>query len=216
MVSDAATGKPIHFDFKVRHLSEVLRVASYNDDQAALRPLSVFMAAHEENFTPMASQFRVFANSLEASFAYGMHNSVACSEDTPLIDESKLDLTALQATHMGAEQVEQMIKGCKVWPRGVVDADLHSPLKSAAAALLLSGADDPVTPPEYAAAAQRGFADSKHVIVAGHGHGQFGAPCVDRVMATFIDAGTARDLDASCTSKLKPMPFFITLAGPSP
>ena len=216
MVSDAATGKPIHFDFTVRHLSAVLRFASYNDDQAALLPLSLFMAAHEDNFTPMASQFRVFANSLEASFAYGMHNSVACSEDTPLIDASKLDLTALQATHMGAEQVEQMIEGCKEWPRGVVDADLHSPLKSPAAALLLSGADDPVTPPEYAAAAQRGFADSKHVIVPGHGHGQFGAPCVDRVMATFIDAGTAKDLDASCTGKLKPMPFFITLAGPSP
>jgi hypothetical protein len=36
----------------------------------------------------------------------------------------------------------------------VVDADLHAPLKSEAAALLLSGADDPVTPPEYAAIAR--------------------------------------------------------------
>jgi hypothetical protein len=73
-----------------------------------------------------------------------------------------------------------------------------------------------VTPPDYATLAQRAFADSKHVIVAGHGHGQFAAPCVDRIMARFIDAGTARGLDSSCTEKLKPMPFFITLAGPSP
>jgi pimeloyl-ACP methyl ester carboxylesterase len=216
MVSDAATGKPINFDFTARHLSAVLRFASYNDDQAALLPLSLHMAAHEGNFTPMASQFRVFAHSLEASFAYGMHNSVACSEDTPLIDAAKLDLGALNATHMGAEQVQQMIEGCKAWPRGVVDDDLHAPLKSPAAALLLSGADDPVTPPEYATVAQRAFADSKHVIVAGHGHGQFGAPCVDRVMVSFINAGSARGLDASCTDRLKPMPFFITLAGPSP
>jgi hypothetical protein len=35
-------------------------------------------------------------------------------------------------------------------------------------------------------------------------------------MSTFIDAGSAKDLDTSCTEKLKPMPFFITLAGPSP
>lgn len=216
MVSDAATGRPIHFDFTTRHLSAVLRFASYNDDQAALLPLSLHMAAHESNFTPMASQFRVFANSLEASFAYGMHNSVACSEDTPLIDAAKLDLGALNATHMGAEQVQQLIEACAQWPRGVVDEDLHSPLKSGAAALLLSGADDPVTPPEYATLAQRGFADSKHVIIAGHGHGQFGAPCVDRIMAAFIDAGSAKGLDTSCTEKLKPMPFFITLAGPSP
>jgi pimeloyl-ACP methyl ester carboxylesterase len=216
MVSDVATGRPIHFNFTTRHLSAVLRFASYNDDQAALLPLSLHLATHEGNFTPLASQFRVFANSLEASFAYGMHNSVACSEDAPQIDESKLDLNALNATHMGAEQVQQLVEACKDWPRGVVDDDLHASFESEAAALLLSGADDPVTPPQYAAIAQRAFVDSRHVIIAGHGHGQLGAPCVDRIIANFVAAGTARGLDTSCTSKLKPMPFFITLAGPAP
>ena len=62
----------------------------------------------------------------------------------------------------------------------------------------------------------RAFADSKHVIIAGHGHGQIGVPCVDRVMAAFIKAGTAKALDTSCTQKVPPMPFFITLAGPAP
>jgi pimeloyl-ACP methyl ester carboxylesterase len=216
MVSDVATGRPINFDFTTRHLSAVLRFASYNDDQAALLPLSLHLATHEGNFTPLASQFRVFAHSLEASFAYGMHNSVACSEDAPLIDSAKLDLTALNATHMGAEQVQQLVEACKDWPKGVVDEDLHASFRSDAAALLLSGADDPVTPPEYAALAQRAFADSKHVIIAGHGHGQLTAPCVDRVIAAFIRAGTAKDLDTSCTQKLPPMPFFTTLAGPAP
>jgi pimeloyl-ACP methyl ester carboxylesterase len=216
MVSDAATGRPIHFDFTARHLSAVLRFASYNDDQAALLPLSLHLATHENNFTPLASQFRVFAQSLESSFAYGMHNSVACSEDAPLIDAAGLDREALKTTHMGAEQVEQLIEACREWPKGVVDADLHAPLKSTAAALLLSGADDPVTPPSYATVAQRGFADSNHVIIAGHGHGQLGAPCVDRIIADFVSAGTARGLDTRCTAKLKPMPFFITLAGPAP
>jgi pimeloyl-ACP methyl ester carboxylesterase len=216
MVSDVATGRPIHFNFTARHLSAVLRFASYNDDQAALLPLSLHLATHENNFTPLASQFRVFANSLEESFAYGMHNSVTCSEDAPLIDSSKLDLAALKATHMGAEQVEQLIEACKDWPKGIVDSDLHASLKSDAAALLLSGSDDPVTPPEYASTAQRAFADSKHVIIAGHGHGQLGAPCVDRIIANFVMAGTTKDLDTSCTEKLKPMPFFITLAGPAP
>jgi pimeloyl-ACP methyl ester carboxylesterase len=216
MVGEAATGRPINFDFTPKHLSAVLRFASYNDDQAALLPLSLHLAAHEDNFTPLANQFRVFARSLEEAFAYGMHNSVACSEDTPLIDSSKLDLVALNATHMGAEQVQELIDACRDWPKGVVDADLHAPLKSQAAALLLSGSDDPVTPPEYAVIAQRAFADSKHVIIAGHGHGQLTAPCVDRVIADFIHAGSAKDLDTACTLKLPPMPFFTTLAGPAP
>ena len=216
VVADAATGRPRNFDFTPKHLSAVLRFASYNDDQAALLPLSLHLAAHEENFTPLANQFRVFARSLDEAFAYGMHNSVACSEDAPLIDSSKLDLPALNATHMGAEQVQQLIQACADWPRGVLDQDLHAPFKSDVAALLLSGADDPVTPPAYATLAQRAFADSKHVIIAGHGHGQLGAPCVDRVIADFIRAGSAKDLDTRCTEKLPPMPFFTTLAGPAP
>jgi pimeloyl-ACP methyl ester carboxylesterase len=165
---------------------------------------------------PLANQFRVFARSLEEAFAYGMHNAVACSEDTPLIDSAKLDRAVLDKTHMGASQVEELIEACKEWPKGVVDPDLHAPFTSAAAALLLSGADDPVTPPQYATLAQRAFPDSKHIIIAGHGHGQLGAPCVDRIIAKFIDAGTAKGLDASCTLKLAPMPFFTTLSGPAP
>jgi pimeloyl-ACP methyl ester carboxylesterase len=215
-VADAATGRPIHFDFTHRHLSAVLRLASYNDDQAALLPLSLHLAQHEGNFMPLANQFRVFARSLDSAFAYGMHNSVVCSEDAPLIDESKLDIPGLAATHMGAEQVQQLIAACRDWPKGVVDADLHAKFSSNAAALLLSGTEDPVTPPEYARAAQRAFADSQHVVIAGHGHGQLTAPCVDRVIASFIRAGTAQGLDSTCTQKLSPMPFFTTLAGPAP
>jgi hypothetical protein len=54
------------------------------------------------------------------------------------------------------------------------------------------------------------------VIVASHGHGLLGAPCVDRVMASFVEKGSAKDLDSTCTEKLAPMPFFTTLAGPAP
>ena len=215
-VEEASTGRPIHFAFTSRHLSAVLRLSSYDDNQAALLPLSLHLAMHEENFMPLANQFRVFARLFEDTFAYGMHNSVVCSEDVPLIDPAKLDLAALNATHMGAEQVQELLDACRDWPRGVMDADLHAPLKSPAAALLLSGTDDPVTPPEQAALAQRAFADSQHVIIAGRGHGQLSAACVDRVIADFVRAGTAKALDSSCTKKLAPMPFFISLAGPAP
>jgi pimeloyl-ACP methyl ester carboxylesterase len=216
-VAEASTGRPINFEFSHRHLSAVLRLASYSDSQgAALLPLSLHLALRENNFMPLANLFRVYARAINEAFAYGMHNSVTCSEDTPLIDSAKLDLAALDATHMGAEAVQSLIDACRVWPKGVVDQDLHDSFKSPVAVLLLSGADDPVTPPESAEIAQRAFADSKHVIVAGHGHGQIGVPCVDRLMERFISAGTARDLDASCTQKVPPMPFFTTLAGPAP
>ncbi len=214
-VPDSVTGRRT-FDFTNRHLSAVLRLATYNDDQAALLPLAISFAHRQGDYTALANQFRVFARSMEKAFAYGMHNSVACSEDAALINPSRVDTVALADTHMGSQQVEQLVEMCREWPLGPVDEDLHAPLDSAAAALLLSGSDDPVTPPQYAEKALRAFADGKHVVVAGHGHGQVTAPCVDRVMAAFISAGTTKGLDVSCTEKLRPMPFFTTLAGPPP
>jgi pimeloyl-ACP methyl ester carboxylesterase len=212
-VGDAATGRPIHFDFTVRHLSAVLRFASYNDEQAALLPLSLHLAVHEGNFMPLANQFRVYTRSLDEAFAYGMHNGVACSEDAPLINTTTLDIAALNATHMGAEPVQQLVAACRDWPRGVVDADRTHP-SGGDTVRLLSGAEDPVTrlntPP-----AQRAFADSGTWIIAGPGTARSSRP-VDRVISSFIQAGTAKGLDVSCTQKLPTMPFFTTLAGPAP
>jgi hypothetical protein len=143
-VSDVATGRPINFDFTTRHLSAVLRFASYNDDQAALLPRRSHLGDARGQLHALASQFRVFAHLLGRPFA-GMHNSVACSEDAPLIDPSKLDLPALNATHMELSRSSSW-SSLRDWPKGVVDQDLHAPFKSDAAALPLSGADDPVTP----------------------------------------------------------------------
>ena len=216
-VADAKTGRPIHFDFTHRHLSAVLRLASYNDDQAALLPLSLHLAMHEDNFMPLANQFRVFARSLSDAFAYGMHNSVACSEDAPLIDSREAGPVRAQCHAHGR-------RGCAVAHRSLPRMAQGRGGRGPARAIQKQGGERcccrartirsllPNTP----IIAQRAFADSKHVVIAGHGHGQIGVPCVDRVMANFIAAGSAKDLDVSCTQKVPPMPFFTTLAGPAP
>ncbi len=47
---------------------------------------------------------------------------------------------------MGDSQIDALQTLCKDWPRGPLDPDLHSPLKSDVPVLLLSGGNDPVTP----------------------------------------------------------------------
>ncbi len=37
-----------------------------------------------------------------------------------------------------------------------------------------------------------------------------------RVIAAFLEAGTARDLDARCLDRAGPDPFFLDAAGPAP
>lgn len=215
-VPNPSTGAMENMAFSSQHLATVLRLASYSAESAALLPLGLQRARRDGDFSLLAAQFLLTQRSLEDALAFGMHNSVVCSEDVPLIDEAKVDRSALAATYIGVAQLEGLQTICALWPRGVVDADFHAPLASRAPTLLLSGSDDPVTPPAYATQAAKGFVDSKHIVLPGFGHGQLGAPCIDRVMSAFLDTGTTRGLDVSCTKDVKPMPFFTSLAGPAP
>jgi len=81
---------------------------------------------------------------------------------------------------------------------------------------LLSGSDDPVTPPPYGELARRGLSNSLHVVLQGFGHGQLAAPCMDRVMNDFVARGSVAGLDVACTRDDKPMPFFVSFNGPAP
>ena len=105
---------------------------------------------------------------------------------------------------------------CGVWPRGPVDADFREPLASDVPVLLLSGSDDPVTPPGNAVAAMQGLRHARHLVIAGEGHGQLGVTCMDRVMAAFVRDLDPAGLDASCLQKARPAPFFTSPSGPAP
>jgi pimeloyl-ACP methyl ester carboxylesterase len=103
-----------------------------------------------------------------------------------------------------------------VWPRGPVDDDFADPLRSDAPALLLSGEFDPATPPWYGAMAAEGFRNGLHVVVPGQGHGQARQPCVQRLLRTFIDAGSVTGLDTACIGTIRPAPFFLSFSGTAP
>jgi pimeloyl-ACP methyl ester carboxylesterase len=213
--ADPQSGKRRTLEFSHLQLGLVLRLASYSTEQAALLPLALHLARAEGDFTALGSLYLLAVRALEGQIATGMQESVICSEDAPYIDAPAAPGAAAASGPRGAD-LGALRAICAEWPSGPVDADFHQPFTSAAPALLLSGSDDPVTPPAEADLAARAFPDHLHLILPGLGHGQLTAPCIDRLLATFLDAGTARGLDASCTRDIRPMPFFTSLAGPAP
>jgi pimeloyl-ACP methyl ester carboxylesterase len=213
---DPTSGQPYKLDFMSYHLATVLRLASYTAEQAALLPLMVHDATVHANFTPLASQFLLVNRSYADVVAYGMHNAVVCSEDVPFWDLTKVNRSELEKTYLGTTPIDGLRAVCADWPRGPVDADFHSPLQTDTPVLLLSGSDDPVTPPADAELARQGLTHSMHLVLQGFGHGQLVAPCVDRVMAKFIELGRVEGLDVSCVRNDRPLPFFVTLGGPAP
>jgi pimeloyl-ACP methyl ester carboxylesterase len=215
-LADPTSGESSRFDFTGYHLATVLRLGSYTAEQAALLPLMLHSATESANFTPLASQFLLVNRSYGDVLAYGMHNSVVCTEDVPFWDLAKLNRAELEKTYLGTAQLDGLHSICSVWPRGPIDPDFHAPLRTDVPVLLLSGSDDPVTPPGDAEVARSGFTHSVHVVLKGFGHGQLTAPCVDGVMASFVSRGVIEGLDVSCAQNDRPLPFFVTLGGPSP
>ena len=213
-IPDPSTGAPRRLDFNTEHLSLVLRLGSYASEYAALLPLLLHTAAGGD-YAPLAAQFLLLKRSFEG-VAVGMHNSVVCAEDVPLIDLHAIDRAALAATYLGAAELDALVSVCGIWPHGPVPPDLHAPLESDVPALLLSGSADPATPPEYAKAAASGFARHREIVLPGFGHGQLTAPCMDRVMARFLESADPATLDVECTAVARPMPFFLTVNGPAP
>ncbi len=211
---DPASGAPVHVDFDRDALGSVLRLSGYSADYAALLPLLLAGAA-QGDYPPLAAQFLVLRRSFE-SIALGMHNSVVCAEDVPFWKDADIDRAAIARTFIGTAQIEALAQLCQLWPHGPVDADLHAPLASDVPALLLSGGDDPVTPPLYATLAAKGLSRSLNLTLPGLGHGMLTAPCMDRVLGRFLEAATVQGLDVTCLARVRPMPFFLSVNGPAP
>ena len=105
---------------------------------------------------------------------------------------------------------------CRDWPTGPLDAVFRGPLHSGVPTLILSGEEDPITPPVYGEQVAQELPNSLHLIGAGQGHGIFARGCLPNLLAEFVQLGDLQSLDTSCVAKLAPSPFFVNLMGPTP
>jgi pimeloyl-ACP methyl ester carboxylesterase len=214
-IDDPDSGLPLKIEFNRNMLNASLRFLSYSAAQASLLP-ALIHGASQGAFAPLAAQTIMTARQVGDQLASGMQNTVICSEDVPFFAAANIDRAALSRTYQGADQLDALREICKLWPRGPVDADLHSPLRSDIPTLLLSGEVDPVTPPADAERAARGLAHHRHLILSGEGHGQVATGCVPKLMAEFLDAAAPEKLNADCLERHSPAPFFVNATGPAP
>jgi len=212
---DPASGAPLPLDFDHSVLSAALRFLSYNAAEASILPTLIHEAALGRP-EALAAQTVMMSRQISHQLSSGMQNSVICSEDVPFFHVTPDLRRRIEQTYQGSLQLDALQAICKDWPHGPVDADLHDPLHSDAPALLLSGEDDPVTPPADAERLARELAHARHLILSGEGHGQAATGCVPTLMAAFLDSADPAGLDASCLERHRAAPFFISTTGPAP
>jgi len=186
--------------------AEKIRTWMYGRDKAARIPMIVHHAAGGD-FAPFLQQ--AIGPSIPDFVADGMYLSVTCAEDVPFIDQE--EAAKLNAGNpFGNYRVFQQTRACGLWPRGKIPADYRDPVSSNAPVLIFSGNMDPVTPPQYGEEVAKHLRNSRHIIIAGAGHGVDGLKdpgCVDRIAIEFLNNGNAKNLDVSCVERMAPPPF---------
>jgi pimeloyl-ACP methyl ester carboxylesterase len=146
--------------------------------------------------------------------AAGMQLAVVCSEDATA--PTRGDAAPATSPVFGDRLLSTLTKACERWPKGTLPAGYHDPVTSAVPALVLSGELDPVTPASFGEEVAAHLSRSRHVVLAGNGHGSLGTACGRRLVRDFLARGDAASVDASCAELGRRPPFFAGPSGPDP
>jgi pimeloyl-ACP methyl ester carboxylesterase len=192
-----------------------IRLLTYTSETVSLLPLLIHKGA-DGYLAPLAGLVSMINSDLARSLSQGMYLSVLCTEDVPFYGPAVLQKTAARHTWTGTETLGALHTACSVWPHGVIRPHFKQPVKSDKAVLLLSGSDDPITPPKNAAHAAKTLPNSLSIVVSGQGHGNAFRGCLPRVMAAFVRTASVRHLDTKCVKRIRPAPFFLSFTGPAP
>ena len=206
-VSHPRTGEPEELELNRSVAAQILRFLIYSPETAAIVPLLVDRAASGDP-SRFAAQWLMVADGL-TSINPAMSMSVSCSEDAPFFDPQ-----VAQPGFLRDDVSSQLARVCEIWPHTPVPAAEKQPLESAVPTLLLSGENDPVTPPAYGEQLLATLENGRHIVVPGMGHNVLSRGCVERLMADFIAAADAGALDTTCVDGVEPLDIFLSFTGP--
>ena len=178
---------------------------------------SLIHQGFEHDFEPFARLALSIRRGAADSLSYGMFLSVLSSEDIPLTSKEVVARES-NGTFLGDYYARQVMQASAIWRRGERPRGYNQPVRSNLPVLLISGYLDPATPPSGAAETARHLPNSLHLLIRNASHSYAGlSPCVDKIMAEFIEKGSPKGLDTSCTAEIQRAPFANALtSGASP
>jgi pimeloyl-ACP methyl ester carboxylesterase len=140
-----------------------------------------------------------------SSLARGMYLTVTCSEGVAFIADQDV-FNETRGTYVGADRVKLHMEACKQWPKGDIPTSYIEPVKSDVPVLLISGEVDGSSPPWFGENAVKFLSNGRQVKIRYLGH-QMEGPCVGQIFQQFLNAGSNKGLDTSCTEAIRRPPF---------
>lgn len=207
------TGERQTFTLTRERMLAIVRGPLYAPAIAAALPQAIEEAAHGR-YEALFGLDSLFAARPGMAAAMGMHFSVVCAEDYPRMRGAAPDTPSI----FERDFTRLYERVCAQWPRGELPAAFYRLRPSASPVLLLSGGDDPVTPPHHGErVAQALGARARHVVLPHAGHGVAGIGCMPDVLYRFIaatDEVQALKVDAACAMNIPRPPAYQPLVLP--
>ncbi|HKW88966.1 MAG TPA: alpha/beta fold hydrolase [Candidatus Acidoferrales bacterium] len=209
-IENAATKQPQDVLLAKEVFADRLRQALYTSGPAAYVPF-IIERAYLGDYVPLGRMIETVTQGLGNALDLGLNLSVTCAEDIPFITEDAVCRTSA-GSFEGDVRVRAQQRACKIWNVQPVPDSFNQPVRGSAPVLMISGTNDPATPPEYAARELRYLPNGRQILVKGASHGD-DTPCTDRLKVEFVLAGSARHLNgASCTASFHRPPFVTSMA----
>ena len=205
------TGRRETVTLSQRLVAAVVCQSLYSSEISALLPRLLTDAAAGDYQGLLALAFS--GDVPKGAMSEGMFLSVVCAEDVPRVSSDDIARES-EGGFLGRLMLDTRMKPCAFWPRGSVSEDYYAPVISDCPVLILSGANDPVTPPSWGDKVAEHLSRAKHFVVPGAGHITLTRECVPTLVAAFFDAASADGLDGRCLSSLARPPFFTSYTGP--
>lgn len=199
------TGQPTTVSLSYDMVAETLRYMLYQSTGAALVPAAMHAAASGD-YTWLARRALRERGAMTGNGNFdGVYLAITCMEDVPFTDSTR-EAADAKGTFLGEYRMQQQRAACDAWGKSPVPREFHTPVRSDVPVLLVTGANDPVTPPRYAREVARTMRNSLVVEVPFGGHslaGLVGIECINRLQRETIERGSVAGLDTSCVSRIR-------------
>jgi len=146
----------------------------------------------------------------ESPFAWGLYFAVNCQDDAPLVTPERMASQSEAYPELdGYLRHADELAICAAWDLPAAPPLVAGPIESDIPTLILAGAYDPITPPEWSQSVAENLSHSYYFEFPAAGHNVGGDnPCMDSIIADFLnDPGSTPG--ATCLSDARRPEFVL-------
>lgn len=204
---DPRTGMPGPARLDRDAVGGAVRAAMYDGFSRSILPFAIHQAARG-NHAPLLALGSGSGDFIAESVSFGTMLGVLCAED---IEIARRGLPATRSYGFMADSYYRTFAtACETWPRRALPEPMLKTFTSDIPALAVSGALDPVTPPEAANEALTMFGRQLHVIIPAGFHTNSNTRCIAEIIGAFLKDPATGATDHSCVAHITRTRFLLT------